>query len=111
MWFRSSVAIAAIVAVASGPLSAGFAQRAAAQDTLQDLVGRDRAEVGAFPEDQQLDESALDELVSPVALYPDALLAQVLVAATYPLQIVKADRLLDETEGMTDDEMSERIAA
>jgi hypothetical protein len=34
----------------------------------------------------------LDQLVAPVALYPDALLAQILMAATYPLEIVKADR-------------------
>ena len=32
----------------------------------------------------------LDQLLAPVALYPDALLAQVLMAATYPLEIVEA---------------------
>jgi hypothetical protein len=34
----------------------------------------------------------LDQLLAPVALYPDALLAQMLMAATYPLDIVKARR-------------------
>jgi hypothetical protein len=34
----------------------------------------------------------LDQLLSPVALYPDALLAQVLMAATYPLEVVQAAR-------------------
>jgi len=34
----------------------------------------------------------LDQLLSPIALYPDALLAQILMAATYPLEIVKANR-------------------
>lgn len=34
----------------------------------------------------------LDQLLSPVALYPDALLAQVLMAATYPLEVVEAAR-------------------
>ena len=34
----------------------------------------------------------LDQLLAPVALYPDALLAQILMAATYPLDIVKARR-------------------
>jgi hypothetical protein len=34
----------------------------------------------------------LDQLLAPVALYPDALLAQVLMAATYPLEIVEAAR-------------------
>ena len=39
-------------------------------------------------------QEQLDSLVSPVALYPDSLLAQVLAASTYPLQIVTADRWL-----------------
>ena len=34
----------------------------------------------------------LDDLVAPIALYPDGLLAQVLAAATYPSQVVEADR-------------------
>lgn len=34
----------------------------------------------------------LDQLLAPVALYPDALLAQVLMGATYPLEIVEAAR-------------------
>jgi hypothetical protein len=34
----------------------------------------------------------LDQMLAPIALYPDALLAQVLMAATYPLEIVEAAR-------------------
>jgi hypothetical protein len=37
----------------------------------------------------------LDALLAPVALYPDALLAQVLMATTYPLQVVDASRWLE----------------
>jgi len=33
-------------------------------------------------------------LVAPIALYPDLLIAQVLMAATYPLEVVEADRWL-----------------
>jgi len=40
----------------------------------------------------------LETLVGPVALYPDTLLAVVLPAAAYPLQIVQAARFLDELE-------------
>jgi Protein of unknown function (DUF3300) len=32
------------------------------------------------------------ELVAPIALYPDALLGQILTASTYPLEVVKAAR-------------------
>src|SRR5208337_4369946 len=38
----------------------------------------------------------LDQLLAPIALYPDALLAQILMAATYPLEIVKARRWLGD---------------
>ena len=34
----------------------------------------------------------IDQLVAPVALYPDGLLAQVLMASTYPIEIVQAER-------------------
>ena len=38
----------------------------------------------------------LDRLLAPIALYPDALLTQILMAATYPLEIVKAGRWLQD---------------
>jgi hypothetical protein len=39
-----------------------------------------------------LQAEQLDQLLAPIALYPDALLAQILMASTYPLEIVKANR-------------------
>ncbi|MEP2031175.1 MAG: DUF3300 domain-containing protein [Paracoccaceae bacterium] len=41
-----------------------------------------------------LTQAELENLVAPVALYPDTLLIQILVAATYPMEIIKSDRLL-----------------
>ena len=37
-------------------------------------------------------QQELDQMLAPVALYPDALLSQVLMAATYPLEVVEAER-------------------
>jgi hypothetical protein len=37
----------------------------------------------------------LDALLAPIALYPDELLTQVLMASTFPLQVVEASRWLD----------------
>ncbi|NLI81320.1 MAG: DUF3300 domain-containing protein [Deltaproteobacteria bacterium] len=37
-------------------------------------------------------QAELDQILAPIALYPDALLAQILMAATYPLEVVQADR-------------------
>jgi hypothetical protein len=40
----------------------------------------------------------IDQLLAPIALYPDDLLAQVLVASTYPLEIVQAGRLVQQNK-------------
>ena len=37
-------------------------------------------------------QAELDQMLAPIALYPDALLSQVLIASTYPLEVVQADR-------------------
>lgn len=41
---------------------------------------------------RQFAQAELDQILAPIALYPDALLSQVLMAATYPLEIVQAAR-------------------
>jgi hypothetical protein len=46
------------------------------------------------PQQQAFPPEQLDSLVAPIALYPDSLLSQVLVAATYPLEIVEANQWL-----------------
>jgi len=43
----------------------------------------------------------LDNLVAPLALYPDPLLSQVLVAATYPLEVVEASQWLQQNRQLT----------
>jgi hypothetical protein len=47
-----------------------------------------------------LDPEKLNQLVAPIALYPDSLVAQVLAAATYPTQIVDADRFVQANQGV-----------
>ena len=44
----------------------------------------------------------LDRLVAPIALYPDSLLAQILMASTYPLDIVSAARWVKANPGVKD---------
>jgi hypothetical protein len=52
----------------------------------------------ATEEQALLTTTELEELVGPIALYPDALVSIVLPASTYPLQIVQAARFLEEHE-------------
>ena len=44
------------------------------------------------PQGQYFSQQQLDRILAPIALYPDALLAQILMAATYPLEVVQASR-------------------
>jgi hypothetical protein len=47
-----------------------------------------------------LPQDQLDALLAPVALYPDDLLAQVLMASTYPLEVVEAARFVQQNPGL-----------
>ena len=51
----------------------------------------------AAPGAKTFSQEELDQLLAPIALYPDALLAQVLMASTYPLEVV-AGRALGQGE-------------
>jgi hypothetical protein len=53
------------------------------------------ASASMIPPDQ------LDSLVAPIALYPDPLLAQVLAASTYPLEIIQLQQWMDKNKGLT----------
>jgi hypothetical protein len=48
------------------------------------------------PQAAQESPEQLQQLVAPIALYPDALIAQILAAATYPDQIVEAEEWMEK---------------
>jgi hypothetical protein len=51
----------------------------------------------------------LAALVAPIALYPDELLANVLAASTYPLEVVQADRWLKERKNLKDEALKKEV--
>ncbi len=53
------------------------------------------------PPGQVLTPDQLDDLVAPIALYPDELLSQIMVAATYPLEVVEAFQWQQKNPGLT----------
>ena len=53
------------------------------------------------PSAEFLPQDQLDALLAPIALYPDDLLAQVLMASTYPLEVVEAARFVQQNPGLT----------
>jgi hypothetical protein len=52
----------------------------------------------------------LDQLVAPIALYPDPLLAEVLMASAYPLDIVQAERWLKGHKNLKGDQLKAAVA-
>ncbi len=79
-------------------------------------------DAGALAQDQQqpapaneppakvLPPEQLDSLLAPIALYPDPLLSQVLVASTYPLEVVQADRWLQQNPSLQGKALTEAAA-
>src|SRR5215469_6653168 len=66
----------------------------------------------AAPEEQapKIPNDQLDSLVAPIALYPDPLLAQVLAASTYPLEIMQLQQWLGRNKNLKDKELADAVA-
>jgi hypothetical protein len=52
------------------------------------------------PTPKTFSQQEIEQLLAPIALYPDALFAQVLMASTYPLEVVKAERWVKANPGL-----------
>ena len=61
----------------------------------------ERASAGGATDGAPTSASDLDALVAPIALYPDALVAQILAAATFPDQVAVADYWLEQNNHLT----------
>ncbi len=51
-------------------------------------------------------QEELDQMLAPIALYPDSLLAQVLMAAAYPLEVVQADRWVKQNKHLKGEQLN-----
>src|SRR5207244_9513448 len=54
-------------------------------------------------------QEELDQLVAPIALYPDALFTQGLMASTYPIEIVSAERWVKANPGLKDKALEDAL--
>jgi uncharacterized membrane protein YgcG len=61
------------------------------------------------PAPAQLSPQELQQLVAPIALYPDALVAQILAASTYPTQIVEADRWIESHPNLKGKNLADEV--
>jgi hypothetical protein len=106
--FRSLIAILCAVALLPGDILAYQPQTPKTQPAAQQKPAASAAsqEPARFPAEQ------LDSLVAPIALYPDPLLAQILAASTYPLEIILLQQWLDkpENKNLKDKALADAVA-
>ncbi len=61
------------------------------------------------PTSRRFLQEELDQMLAPIALYPDSLLAQILMAATYPLEVVQADRWAKANTNLAGDQLNDAL--
>jgi len=86
--FFVMAALAMPIALAGAPLPLSAQEQQPPQQSQQS------------PQQQPLTQQEIEQLVAPIALYPDALLAQVLTASTYPLEVAMAARWSEKNSGL-----------
>jgi hypothetical protein len=69
----------------------------------------DQSATPPLPQAAQETPEQLQQLVAPIALYPDALVAQILAAATYPAEVVEADRWMQEHSDLKGKKLADEV--
>jgi len=89
-----SLTTADLLAQVQDPSAAGSTSDLATAPAAATSAAPVAAAEAGFPPDQ------LEQLIAPIALYPDALLMQILMSSTYPLEIVEADRWMSQQKDL-----------
>ena len=69
------------------------------------LVAQQSGQAPVFKQEE------LDQIVAPIALYPDSLVAQILMASTYPLEVVQADRFAKQNASLKGEALTKALEA
>ena len=77
--------------------------------TQQTPPANTASQASSGAQDVKLSNDQLDSLVAPIALYPDPLLAQTLVACTYPLEIVQLQQWLGQNKTLKGKELTAAV--
>jgi hypothetical protein len=99
--FRRFVAICCVALLTGGDAAL------LAQETPKPATAPAAAEA---PAEAPIPPDQLDALVAPIALYPDPLLAQTLVASTYPLEIIQLQQWMAKHKDLKDKALADAVA-
>lgn len=93
----------ALLALLGACLTGAALLAGCADDAYYDAGYYDTGTVYSVPQVAAPQPQQLDQLVAPIALYPDPLVAQILAASTYPAEIVEAQRWMGANTALTGD--------
>ena len=69
-------------------------------------------ENSSYPEpSEKFSREELTQMLAPIALYPDVLLSQVLMASTYPIEVIEADRWVKKNPELKDEDLDNALLA
>src|ERR1700677_4432875 len=94
--FRLAATVSLPIVVVAGLFGQDPQQAPNQVGQLADQTG-DQA---AAPQAPPLNPQQLQDLVAPIALYPDTLLSQILAASTYPIEVVEAQQWLQQNRNL-----------
>lgn len=95
-----SCCLVAVLSTSGPPLSVAWAQAGPGEAPLPPPAAAPLPP-GAPEAPAPLSSDQLEQLVAPIALYPDALVAQILAGATYPIEVVQAARWQSANAGLS----------
>jgi hypothetical protein len=80
-----------------------------AQPAVASPLARQAPSTSSQPAATRIPADQLDSLVAPIALYPDPMLAQVLAASTYPLEIIQLQQWLEKNPTLKDKALADAV--
>lgn len=101
--FHAIVAIACVTLLSSGSASTLAQTPPATEPAVQESATPE-------PETPKIPNEQLDSLVAPIALYSDPLLAQTLVASTYPLEVIQLQQWMEKNKKLKDKALADAVA-
>ncbi len=107
--FRWKVAQEFVAVLCSALLVPGVAMPAGQSQHPAAQTQQPAAAASSQQDEANLTPDQLDSLVAPIALYPDPLLAQVLAASTYPLELVQLQQWLGKNKTLKDKALADAV--
>ncbi|REL26288.1 DUF3300 domain-containing protein [Thalassotalea euphylliae] len=102
-----SPALIALTLLATGSVTASYGANAI--DYSGSTYQSTPSQQGSEAEQALLTEGQLAQLLAPIALYPDSLLSHILIAASYPLEVIEAHRWRESQGSISDEKIAKRL--